>query len=133
MEQHRLGRFKVCGSGPMLDGAMEFRFPGRQSEWAIFILRKRALPLSSDPFLLLHPRRQDRWGRADRNRLAPLLQGTACQAEVGGHLPLRLSRRQARAGRPKLLRPLQARAAPHDQPTIDDRAARSGIGLVSGL
>ena len=81
----------------------------------------------------LYPRRQGRWGRADRNRLAPLLQGTAGQAEVGSHLPLRLSRRQARAGRPKLFRPLQARAALHDPPTIDHRAARSGTSLVSEL
>ena len=81
----------------------------------------------------LHPRRQGRWGRADRNRLAPVLQGTACQAEVGNHLPLRLSRRQTRGGRLKLLRPLQARAVPHDQPTIDGRAARSANALVSEL
>jgi hypothetical protein len=81
----------------------------------------------------LHPRRQDRWGRADRKRFAPFLQGIAGQAEVGGHLPLRLSRRHARRGRPKLLRPLQARAALHDPPTIDGRAARSGTGLVSQL
>uniref|UniRef100_UPI00258F6231 hypothetical protein n=1 Tax=Accumulibacter sp. TaxID=2053492 RepID=UPI00258F6231 len=78
-------------------------------------------------------RRQSRWGRADRNRFASLLQGTACQAEVGGYLPLRLSRRQARAGRLKLFSPLQARAALHDPPTIDHRAAHSGTGLVSGL
>jgi hypothetical protein len=59
----------------------------------------------------LHPGRQDRGGRARRNRLAPLLQGTACQAEVLGHLPLRLSRRQADGSLLKLLRPFQARAA----------------------
>ena len=81
----------------------------------------------------LDKRRQDRWGRADRSRFAPVLQGTACQAEVGGHLPLGLSHRQARRGRFTLLRPLQARATPYDQPTVDSRAVRRGTGLASEL
>ena len=96
---------------------------------------RRQQQLMQPPHALrgLHPRSQGRGRRADRNRLAPVLQGTACQAEVGSHLPLRLSRRQTRGGRLKLLRPLQARATYHDPSTIEDRAARSGTGLVSGL
>ena len=78
-------------------------------------------------------RRQARGRRTDRRRLAPVLQGTARQAQIGGHLPLRLSRRQTGGGHLTLLRPLQARAAPHDQPAPGIRAAHSGTGPVARL
>lgn len=58
---------------------------------------------------------------------------SACQAKVGRHLPLLLSRRQVSADCPKQFRPLQARAGPHNLPTINDHAVRSDNDLVSGL
>ncbi|MCM8621066.1 MAG: hypothetical protein NFW16_04825 [Candidatus Accumulibacter sp.] len=107
-------------AGTALQGDAKVR---RQNQWM--------QPLHA--FQGLHPRRQDHGGRALRNRLAPRLQGASCQAKLGGHLPLRLSRRQARIGHLKRFRPIQARAALHDSATIHDSAAGGGIGRVSGL
>jgi hypothetical protein len=72
----------------------------------------------------LHPTPPGPRERADRLRLATILQGTACHAEFGGHLPLRLSRRQAHGGRPKLLRPLQG-ASDVSRPIIHRRPCRA--------